>query len=86
MVQRLDGDLNGAIASLDLAAARTTTDSTPLLLKGMIEQDRGNTEAAKRSYAAATQIDPTGPARRAFESLGGTPALAGHPDSEKTEE
>lgn len=83
MVQRIDGDLNGAITSLDLAAARTTTDSTPLLLKGMIQQDQGQTEAAKRSYAAATKIDPNGPARRAFESLGGVPALAGHPDGEE---
>lgn len=78
MVQRIDGDLNAALASLELAAARTTTDSTPLLLMGMIEQDRGNVEAAKRSYAAATKIDPNGPARRALESLGGVPVLAGH--------
>ncbi|MBC7773685.1 MAG: tetratricopeptide repeat protein [Pyrinomonadaceae bacterium] len=82
MVQRMDGDMTGAVASLDLAAARTTSDSTPLLLKGMIEQDLGQTEAAKRSYAAATKIDPNGPARRAYESLGGTTTLAEHPAGE----
>jgi len=83
MVQRLEGDLTGALASLDAAAARTTLDSTPLLLKGMILQDQGKIDAAKQSYAAATKIDPNGPARRALESLGGTPALAGHPAGEE---
>ncbi|MGE3107301.1 MAG: tetratricopeptide repeat protein [Phycisphaerales bacterium] len=73
VAQMIDGDLTTAISSFDQAAMRTSTDSTPLLLKGFALQDLGKLDDAKRSFAAAVKLDPTGPAHDALLALeGGT--------------
>lgn len=75
--QMIDGDLNAAIASFDQASARTTSDGTPLLLKGMALQDLGRLDEAKNTYAAAVKIDPKSPARQAYATLSGGQDFAG---------
>ncbi len=73
----LDGDLASAITSFDQASMRTTTDATPLLLKGLALQDLGRIDEAKRSFAAAVAIDPLGPGRDALDAISAANAVAG---------
>lgn len=74
--QMIDGDLSAAITSFDQAAARTTKDATPLLLKGLAQQDQGKFDEAKQTFTVALSIDPRGPARQALDALNGTTIFA----------
>jgi len=75
--QMLAGETQSALASFNESLARTKTDATPYILKGLMLQDLGRTEEAKQSYADAVQIDPHGPGERALRALGGQGIASG---------
>jgi Flp pilus assembly protein TadD len=56
--QRGTGDLEGAMASLDLAIQRSNTDPTPLILRGLIAQQADMPGLARSSFEAAQKLDP----------------------------
>ncbi|MGQ0628675.1 MAG: tetratricopeptide repeat protein [Phycisphaerales bacterium] len=55
---RAEGDLTGAIASLERAAKISPTDDTPLLMLGMIQIQQNNLDGAKTSLVAALERNP----------------------------
>ncbi|GIW73784.1 MAG: hypothetical protein KatS3mg103_0306 [Phycisphaerales bacterium] len=57
--QRSQGDLDGALASLDMAIARGQDDPTPLILRGLVAQQAGMPGLARSSFEAAQKLDPS---------------------------
>jgi tetratricopeptide (TPR) repeat protein len=57
--QRGTGDLDGALASLDLAIQRSTEDPAPLILRGLIAQQADMPGLARSSFEAAQKLDPS---------------------------
>jgi len=80
VIQTIDGNPTAAITSFDQAILRTTTDATPLILKGLALQDLGKLDEARDTYVAAIKIDPTGPGQQALQALGGATGFATHPN------
>lgn len=56
--QRGTGDLDGALASLDLAIQRSENDPAPLILRGLIAQQAKMPGLARSSFEAAQKLDP----------------------------
>jgi len=56
--QRKHGDNNGALASIQKGFKTADMPVEAYVLRGMIEQELGMNEAAQRSYATATEMDP----------------------------
>lgn len=56
--QRKHGDNAGALTTIQKGFTSATMPAEGYVLRGMIEQELGMTEAAQRSFAAATQMDP----------------------------
>jgi Flp pilus assembly protein TadD len=67
---RRQGDLPGALASLDKALERSTTDADSMMLRGLVLKELGRRDEAREAFAAILQQDPANePARNAYESL-----------------
>lgn len=67
--QRKHGDNSGALSSLQKGFSTATMPVEAYLLRGMIEQELGMNDAAQRSYAAATEMDPTNTKAKAMLDL-----------------
>ncbi len=77
LYQRRQGDLPGALTSLDRAVELRGAETDPLILRGLVLQEMGRTAEAKQAFAAVLQQDPNnGTAKNAMT------ALASAPDSE----
>ena len=57
-LQRQEGDLQGALSSLDKAASLTSEESSPMLFRGLVLRELGEQAMAARSFAEALRIDP----------------------------
>jgi len=57
--QRLEGDLEGALTSLNRAASHATNESGPMLFRGLVLRDLGREVEAAQCFAEAARIDPT---------------------------
>jgi len=57
--QRGTGDLDAALASLDLAIERSESDPAPLILRGLIAQQADMPGLARSSFEAAQKLDPS---------------------------
>lgn len=57
--QRHEGDLPGALASLNKAASLTSDEASPMLFRGLVLREMGQQEGAAKSFAEALRIDPT---------------------------
>ena len=55
--QRQNGDLKGALASLNKASAMTPDESSPMLFRGMVLRELGQKDDAAKSFAEALRID-----------------------------
>lgn len=58
MLYKMEGNLPSALDAADAAVARSTTDSNPLILKGLILQQQGKNDAAQQAFAAAVKLEP----------------------------
>ncbi len=56
--KRHNGDLNGALASLNKASSLTSDDSSPMLFRGLVLHELGQQDNAAKSFAEALRIDP----------------------------
>lgn len=56
---RQEGDLVGAMAALNTAVSNRGTDTTPLVLRGLIAQQIGQTDIAQASFKDALAQDPS---------------------------
>lgn len=81
--QRKHGDNTGALSTLHKGFSSSTMPAEGYVLRGMIEQELGMDEAAQRSYAAATQMDPANTrAQEMMELLGAKTGVASFPAGE----
>lgn len=55
---RRQGEYEQALESAERAVALAPMDPTPLILKGLIEEDLGRDEAAALTFTAASRLDP----------------------------
>lgn len=70
MALRHKGDLEGALTNIDKAVALRGDDTSPLVLRGMIQEELGLYDAASYSYLTALRDDPTNESiKRAVEAL-----------------
>src|SRR6185295_17446187 len=56
---RQEGDLSGALTALDTAVANRGSDTTPLVLRGLIAQQIGQYGVARASFSDALNQDPS---------------------------
>lgn len=67
--QRKHGDNAGALSTLQKGFKDNTMPVEAYLLRGMIEKELGMTDAAQRSFVAATQLDPSNEKAQAMLEL-----------------
>ncbi|MFI4870717.1 MAG: tetratricopeptide repeat protein [Phycisphaerales bacterium JB061] len=67
--QRKHGDNAGALTTLQKGFKTASMPVEAYLLRGMIEQELGMNDAAQRSYAAATELDPSNTKAKAMLDL-----------------
>jgi len=58
MAERLEGDLEGALKSLDAALAIKSEDPTAHLLRGVVLEEMGRSGDAANAFARAAALDP----------------------------
>ncbi len=67
--QRKHGDTSGALTTIQKGFSSATMPVEAYILRGMVEQELGMNDAAQRSYAAATQMDPSNTKAQAMLDL-----------------
>ncbi len=66
MWQRNTGDLDGALRSVGLAAARAEGDPLPMQMKALLEHEAGHIELAHEAATEALRLDPESARARAL--------------------
>jgi Flp pilus assembly protein TadD len=83
LTHRKDGNLRKALAAVEQAVERRDDDPTPLVLRGLVQEELGMLDAAEFSYLAALGDDPeNAAARRMLDWLETRRTVAGVDDEE----